>query len=160
MPRGFGKSRWELTVKDSTRRKIAAQEGVDENLEVTRRAGRLLDQFGEYGVVFNYEHAVNHLRTQERLKNYDELLTICKKLVQPIRDSADIFKEVDCFVEELINRTRELVREYEELRSEKISMEVLAEIYREQRDEKEREASRYKALLDEHCQGCPASELK
>lgn len=160
MPRGFGKSRWELTVKDSTRRKVAAQQGVDENLEVTRCAGRLLDQFGEYGVVFNYEHAVHLLRTQKRLKIYEKLSNSYEGLTQILRSYLDKYKELDCTVEELANATRELVREYEELRSEKISMEVLAAIYREQRDEKEREASRYKALLDEHCQGCPASELK
>lgn len=146
MPRGFGKSRWELTVKESTRRKIAAQEGVDVNLEVTRRAGLLLDQFGEYGVVFNGSTANAYLG----LKKKADLFEIAQSSAEKACCMND---RVLSLAEKASSIAKEATYQAEGYKS---AVFRIADALVKEQDENKR----LRALLEEHCQGCPASELK
>ena len=132
MPRGFGKARWELTVQDSTRNGIAEKLGADENLEVTREAGRLLDNFAKYGVVFNRVQAEHYLDVRER---------------------SDLFSRAQDTAEQAISTTERavfLAQVYE-----KATYNLAAKLVVERKKNE-----RLTALLEEHCKGCPASELR
>ena len=111
------------------------------NLEVTRRAGLLLDQFGEYGVVFNGSTANAYLG----LKKKADLFEIAQS-------SAEKACCMNDRVLSLADPTDVLVIR----KGSKSAVFRIADALVKEQDENKR----LRALLEEHCQGCPASELK
>ena len=69
MPRGFGKTRFELTVTESFRERFAAITGADPNIEVTKKAAEVLENLANGGSFFS-QQAFEDFWKIIRFKNY------------------------------------------------------------------------------------------
>ena len=183
MPRGFGKTRLEVTVPETWRERFAAKTGTDQNIEATKKAGQVLEVVADEGSYYS----------KEDLQNID-LICACQKstgqLVESIiakiniqrnadnslfRDYANLCnrwkdaytKECDRWRDVYIKDTTKLKKANTILLGlvNKLSEVVhtvssVAEAYKKGMIYYQNENKRLRALLEEHCQGCPASELK
>ena len=136
MPRGFGKTRLELTVTETWRERAAARNGVDPNVEVTKEASKVLEAYADTGSYWSPQD------------------------VKSLRLLTEYFDRIDItwfgkngWAERAINGIDKLLAivDFWKNTAYALSAGLIAQ---------NRENQRLRALLEEHCKGCPASELK
>ena len=140
MPRAFGKARLELTVTETWRERAAARNGVDPNIEVTKKAAEVLEAFADTG---SYWSAEDFVALGVLENNFKKLAVSVKTLITKNGEQRD---EIIGWVYQLMNS----VDHWRNIAND-LSVGLTAQNLENQR---------LRALLEEHCKGCPASELK
>jgi len=140
MPRGFGKTRLELTVKETWRERAAATCGVDQNIEVTKIAAKVLETFADTGSYWSVEE-------------FAALSLLESNLVKVDGSVRRFIAEEEERKEKMIKWLYQLMDLVDHWRNTATDLSAVLTA-------QNLENQRLRALLEEHCKGCPASELK
>ena len=136
MPRAFGKARLELTVTETWRERAAARNGVDPNIEVTKKAAEVLEAFADTGSYWSPQDK----KSLRLLTGYFD------------RIHTTWFGD-NGWANRAINGIDKLLAMVDFWKN---TAYVLSAGLTAQNLENQR----LRALLEEHSKGCPASELK
>ena len=187
MPRGFGKTRLELTVKETWRERAAATCGVDQNIEVTKIAAKVLETFADTGSYWSPQDKrqlallAAHIREidiksdaleaqyNSSLKSVSQgwsnaMDEACNRWQKAALAAVDMYENLCQTFHEQVQVRQGLIEDLlgmvDELLNAAKSWKTMAGDLLVVLTAQKLENQRLRALLEEHCKGCPASELK
>lgn len=129
-------ARQQITTTGSWLMRFARQTNTDPNIEARKKAGEVLETVADVGSYFCDEDLLRMKLITGKTKWLTETTGI---VLSGFKEAANAAKTAFLLAEKL--------------REEKFELEV--KLWLEQNENK-----RLRALLEEHCKGCPASELK
>ena len=185
LPRGFGKVRFELTVTETLRERLAAKTGTDPNIEVTKFAANALETIAEVGSywspedtgqlnilnreIFQINGVVNSFVGSSRHwlkvgeKHFIQALDSYYKVLHISNEAFTIYEDVIARLHAVIASYESSLEKYKSILENYLhACEVNKDTINYLRDELVKakiENIRLKAIQAEHCIGCPASYL-